>query len=109
MQTPLQIAFRGLDRSDAVEERIREKIAKLDQMYDRIIGCRVVIGIVHKTSGNPGRTDEPFEIGIEMSIPGANLVVKRTPDVSNSGEDVFFALKDAFSNLERQLKTAFNR
>ncbi len=43
MQIPLQITFHGIDHSDAVETRIREKVAKLELLFDRITSCRVVI------------------------------------------------------------------
>jgi ribosome-associated translation inhibitor RaiA len=38
MQIPLQISFRNMDPSPAVEERIRKKAAKLQRFHDRIIG-----------------------------------------------------------------------
>ncbi|MBC7908715.1 MAG: HPF/RaiA family ribosome-associated protein, partial [Rhodospirillaceae bacterium] len=41
MQIPLQITFHGIDHSDAAEERVREKVAKLEQFFDRITSCRV--------------------------------------------------------------------
>jgi hypothetical protein len=39
MQIPLQISFRNMDPSPAIEARIREKAAKLERFHDRIIGC----------------------------------------------------------------------
>ena len=48
MQTPVQIAFHGLDKSDAVEDRIREKVAKLEQFFDRITSCRVTVERHHR-------------------------------------------------------------
>ena len=38
MQIPLQVTFRDMPPSDAVESRIREKADKLGRFYDRIIG-----------------------------------------------------------------------
>ena len=52
MQIPLQITFHGIDHSDAVEERIREKTAKLEQIFDRITSCRVVIEHHHRNSSS---------------------------------------------------------
>ena len=37
MQIPLQITFRDMEPSAAVEASIREKAAKLDQFYDQIM------------------------------------------------------------------------
>ena len=33
MQIPVQISFHGIDKSDAVETRIREKVSKLEQFF----------------------------------------------------------------------------
>ena len=109
MQIPLQITFRGLDRSEAVEAKIRDKVAKLEQMYERIISCRVVIDVLHKSSGSMQRVGEPFHVGIELAIPGSTIVVKRVPKDPKVNEDILAALKEAFTNVERQLKETLSR
>ncbi len=105
MQNPLQITFHGLDHSDAIEERIREKAAKLEQICDRIISCRVVIEVHHRTAVS----SRPFHISIDVAVPGAKLVVKRDPKDPHVNEDILFALRDAFDNIERQLKDYHGR
>jgi ribosomal subunit interface protein len=104
MQIPLQITFHGIDHSDAVEERIREKAAKLEAVFDRITSCRVVVESHHKNTSNLHRKGEPFHIRVDLTVPGAELVVKRDPKDSHINEDIFVALKEAFSNMDRQLK-----
>ncbi len=109
MQIPLQITFHGIDHSDAVEERIREKAAKLEQICDRVISCRVVVDVLHKNSGNMHRKGEPFHITIDVTVPGAELVVKRDPKDAHVNEDIQIALRDAFDSMERQLKDYVTR
>lgn len=104
MQIPLQITFHGIDHSDAVEERIREKAAKLEQLFDRITSCRVVIEAHHRNTSSLHRKGEPFHIRIDLTLPGAELVVKRDPKDAHVNEDILVALRDAFENMERQLK-----
>ena len=48
MQQPLQITFRDIPRSEALEADIREKAAKLDQFYEKVMACRVVVESPHK-------------------------------------------------------------
>ena len=36
MEEPVQITYRGMDRTEAVDSHIREHIAKLERYYDRI-------------------------------------------------------------------------
>ena len=43
MKQPLQITFRDMPHSDALETHIRERAAKLDEFFEHIMGCRVVI------------------------------------------------------------------
>jgi ribosome-associated translation inhibitor RaiA len=104
MQIPLQITFHGIDHSDAVEERIREKAAKLEQIFDRITSCRVVIEAHHRNTSSLHRKGEPFHIRIDLTVPGAELVVKRDPKDPHINEDILVALRESFSTMERQLK-----
>lgn len=104
MQIPLQITFHGIDHSDAVEQRIHEKVAKLEQLYDRITSCRVVVEMHHKNTSNLHQKGQPFHIRIDVTVPGSELVVKRDPKESHVNEDIFVALRDAFQAMERQVK-----
>jgi len=101
MKLPLQITFHGIDHSEAVEERIRDKVSKLEQFYDRITSCRVAIEAPHRNNSVKG---QPFHIRIDLTVPGSELVVKRDPKDSHVNEDIYVALRDAFQAMERQLK-----
>lgn len=101
MQNPLQITFHGIDHSEAVETRVREKVAKLEQFFDRITSCRVTIESNHKNSSNLHHKGDAFHVRIDLTVPGSELVVKRDSD---EHEDVYAALKGAFQAMERQLK-----
>ncbi len=48
MILPLQISFRNMKPSEAVEGRIREETAKLETFYKEIMHCRVVVELPHK-------------------------------------------------------------
>lgn len=109
MQIPLQITFHGIDHSDAVEERVREKTAKLEQLFDRITSLRVVIEHHHKNPGAQHVKGEPFHIRLDLTVPGAELVVRRDPKDSHVNEDIFVALREAFTSMERQLKDYVSR
>ena len=104
MKVPLQITFHGIDHSDAVEERIRQKTAKLEQLFDRITSCRVVIESHHRNTSNLHRKGEPFHIRIDVTVPGAELVVARDPKDPHVNEDIYIALRDAFESMGRQVR-----
>ena len=73
MQLPLQISFRDIDRSDAVEAAIREKVAKLDRFSEHVMACRVMVGLIskHKHQG------KLFNVRVDLTAPGDEIVVKR--------------------------------
>lgn len=104
MQIPVQITFHGIDHSDAVEDRVREKVAKLEQLCDRITSCRVVIELHHKNTSSMHRKGEPYHIRIDVTVPGTELVVKRDPKDSHVNEEISVALREAFQAMERQIK-----
>lgn len=109
MQVPLQIAFHGVDTSAAVEARIREKVAKLEHFFDRITGCRVVVGRVHRPASNLSTKDQPFHVSVVVEVPGAELVAGRDPKDATGHQDINAALADSFSAVERQLKSYADR
>ena len=112
MQIPAQITFHGLDKSDAVETRVREKIAKLEQFFDRITTCRVVIERHHSSSSHLVTKDQPFHVSIIVEVPGEELVVRRdpkSPDALKDHKDINIAVRDAFDVMQRQLKDYVER
>ena len=112
MQIPVQIIFHGIDKSDAVEDRIREKAAKLAHYFDRITSYRVTVERHHRSHSNLNAKDQPFHISIVLGVPGEELVVKRDPKKADSlkhHEDINVALRDAFDVLQRCLKEYVDR
>lgn len=100
MQLPVQITFRNVARSDAVEAKIRERAAKLDTYYDRITGCHVTVEAPHRHH-HQGKL---FQVGIDLILPGTEIVVNRAPQEDHAHEDVFVAVRDAFDAARRQLE-----
>jgi ribosomal subunit interface protein len=99
MQIPLEIAFKNMDRSDAVEARIREKAEKkLERFAGRITSCRVVVEAPHhhQTHGNC------YDVRIDIHVPGDSLVVTREGH-DPAHTDVYVAIRDAFEAAARQL------
>lgn len=100
MQLPLQITFRNLDRSEAIEAKVRERAEKLDQYYDRIMSCRVAVEARHKHH----RRGNHYHIRVDVTVPGSELVSSREPDEHHAYTDVYVAIRDAFDAICRQLE-----
>jgi ribosomal subunit interface protein len=95
MQLPLQITFRGMDHSPAIEAAIREKATKLEHYFDRIMSCRVVVELParHKQHG------KPFAAHLDIKVPGGEIAVTHSQD-----EDPLVALHKAFDAARRKLE-----
>ncbi len=100
MQLPLQITFRHLEASEALENNIREHAAELDQFFDQIMSCRVVVESSHKHH-HQGRL---YQIHIDVTVPGKELVASREPGQHHAHEDAYVAISDAFDAIRRQLE-----
>jgi ribosome-associated translation inhibitor RaiA len=100
MQVPLHIKFHGVDPSPYLEQRIREHVAKLETLCDRITRCEVVIELPHLHH----RNGKQFHVRIDFSVPGHEIVVSRDPGVDEAHEDPYVAVRDAFLAARRQLE-----
>ena len=100
MQIPLKITLRNLEQSPALEASVREHAERLEKFYDAIIGCSVVVEARHRHH----RQGNHFHVRIDLSVPGAKLVVSREPDQHHAYTDVYVAIRDAFDSMRRQLE-----
>jgi ribosomal subunit interface protein len=95
MTAPVEVTFRDIEHSDAVETRVREKAAKLSQFHDRIVSCRVVI----ESPQRQQHQGKLFAVRIDLNVPGKEIVVNKVQN-----EDVYVAIRDAFDAATRQLE-----
>ncbi len=100
MQIPLQITFRHVDHSPAVEARARELVTWLERFHERIMGCHVVIEApaAHRHKG------ASFNIKIDLTIPGERIAVRSGHLEGEQQVDIYGALRDAFDIARRRLQ-----
>ena len=102
MQLPLEVNFRNLDRSEALEALVREEAAKLERHFDHIVSCRVTIEAPHRhQTKDPKVKGELYQVGIELGVPQQRLVV--SPKGKPAQADPYKATRDAFKAVTRQL------
>lgn len=105
METDLELYFKNMDASPYVSDLVRERVGKLERIYDRITSCHVYVNAPHRQHRKGNR----FEITIETRVPGTELVVNSNPGDINQHDDVRIAVRDAFNAMERQLKKWKNK
>ncbi len=99
MQKKLQIVFRGIDQSDAIEEAVHKKVEKLERQHDRITSCRVALDAPHKHH-HKGKL---FQVTVNVTTPEGDV------SVSCDEEDLYVALRDAFNAIGRQLSAVHDK
>lgn len=100
MQLPLQVTFRHMESSPALEARIHERAEELERFFDRILSCHVVVECRHprRHQGNL------FRIRIDLKVPGREIIVGQDPAADHAHEDPYVALRDAFDAARRRLE-----
>ncbi len=100
MNGPLEITFRDIPKVPEMEELIRQKIAKLEEVH-RITSCRVVIEQPqrHQKSGSP------YRVRLDITVPaGHELVVRREPGEGEMHTSLSAVVRAAFDAARRQLR-----
>jgi cold shock CspA family protein/ribosome-associated translation inhibitor RaiA len=91
MQLPLQITFRHMEPSPALEARIHELAARLDRFSACIMRCHVIVEAPPKHQHQGGL----FEVKIDLTVPGSEIAIRRSPRLDHAHEDPYVALRDA--------------
>jgi ribosome-associated translation inhibitor RaiA/cold shock CspA family protein len=103
MQIPVEIAFHNCPKSDWAEDEIRDHVARLEGIYDRLTTCRVR---VDQRANNANKTIPPV-VRIEISVPGhRDIVVAHEPDHLQrkfQAPDPRNAINEAFRIAARRL------
>jgi ribosomal subunit interface protein len=101
MQSPLQITFRNMESSAAVEADIQSRVDKLEDINNQIISCKVVVEAPPRSQQQGGL----FKVSIDLTCPDGKVVVNKEPSGKNKAhEDCYVALRDAFKAAARQLE-----
>ncbi len=106
MQVPLEISYRDVEKTDELENLIREKAAKLDQVCDRLTSCRVALERPQRsqTSGNP------YRVRIDMRVPpGHELVATNDVHGGDMHHPLEKVVRDTFETAKRQLRALMEK
>ena len=116
---PVQISFRNMSASPALEKEVQSRVAWLESFHPGIVGCRVVLEIPHLHR----RRGRPVHVRIELSLPGEDVVVDHapTPDTADRAvsrksdevdarhKDAYVAIHEAFDIARRGLEDVARR
>ncbi len=97
---PVQVTFRNMDSSEAVEANVREKAEKLERFSDHLMSCRIVIEAPHRHH----HRGKLYHVRIDLGVVGGELVVAHERPLDHAHEDVYVAIRDAFNAATRRLE-----
>ncbi len=94
------ITYRGIDRSAAMEARVRDLAAQLDDVYDGIARCDVVVETLARSESLGGK----YRVRLAIAVPGGEIVVSPDPEADLEDEDPTSAVRDSFQAARRRLE-----
>lgn len=99
MQIEPEIAFRNVEPTDEVKEQIRKGIARLENVYDRLTSCRLMVELPDRRhqSGNL------YHVRIDLTMPGHEIVIRRVPPEHRANEELSQAMGEAFDRARDKL------
>ncbi len=97
---PLQITFRQMEPSPALEARIRELVGRLERFSSHIVRGHVTVGPPPQHHRQGGL----YDFQLELSVPGEVIAVHHARQSNRSHENPYVALRDAFRAARRKLQ-----
>ncbi len=94
MKPAVDVVYRDLDASSALNSIIHKKFAKLSRYSDQITRSRVVLDTPHSHK----HKGKQYRASIELSVKGTPVTI------THDDSSIHLAVRDAFSIAERKLK-----
>jgi ribosome-associated translation inhibitor RaiA len=100
MEIPPEIAYRNVEPSEVIEEKVKAGIARLEEVYPRIISCRVMVEVPNPRH----QKGNLYRVRLDVTVPGKEIVISRHPPEHRSNEEVGQAIGEAFDLARRRLR-----
>lgn len=100
MNNPIQITFREMHPSAALEEIVKQKADKLAAQFGPIQAVSVAIEAPHRAHKKGGL----YAVRLDVRVPGAEFAARSESTYNHAHEDVHVAVRDAFAAASRQLE-----
>jgi cold shock CspA family protein len=101
MQVPLELSFRGVERTAEREDLIYEKVEKLELVCKTITSCRVAVEQPQESQ----QTGNQLLLRVEVRIPRHNeVIVSQKVDADEAAEPFSRLVRQTFQTVQRQLR-----
>ena len=101
MQLPVNITYRGIEKSEEIENLVLSKAARLDHFCDHISRCDVAI----EQPNHAHQKGNQFRVRIDVTVPPGHELVSEEKQLDKGAHDPLSkVVHDAFKTMERQLR-----
>ncbi|MEN6626364.1 MAG: HPF/RaiA family ribosome-associated protein [Candidatus Sumerlaeia bacterium] len=102
MKIPLEVSYRDVEKTEQIEELIRQKTEKLERVCGYLVSCRVAVEHPQK--------EHRYRVRIDMRVPpNHELVVKSDPEPDNIHLALDTVLRQTFDMARRRLQNLVDR
>jgi len=101
MNVPLELTFRGLEKTPEIEALIRHNAEKLEKICSYVSSCRVVI----ERDQQHQRIGHPFRVRLDITVPPRNeFAVRRESTEGELHDPLSKIINEAFKAASRRLQ-----
>ncbi len=98
-KVPLQVTYRGMERSEALEQKISERVEKLTKTGERILDAHISV-----EASSPHNRGHVFNVHAVVRTAHGEVVVSNDNDPKGNHEDAYLAVRDAMDSLHRRVQ-----
>jgi cold shock CspA family protein/ribosome-associated translation inhibitor RaiA len=100
MKIQPEITYRNLDKSEAIDNLVHEKIAKLENICNYINSCHIAIEKIHDRP----RSGSPYRVRIDLTVPpGHELAAEKNPGEGIQYQPLDAVVRETFDAMRQQL------
>lgn len=101
MQLPLEVTYRGVEKSVEIERMVAEMADRLERFCDHINRCDVAI----EQPNHAHKKGNPYRVRIDVTVAGGHeLIADESQTDDHSFKPLSKVVHDAFKTMERQLR-----
>jgi hypothetical protein len=102
MQMPMDVSYRDVMRTVALDRLIRTQAGKLERVCDHIVSAHLAIERPQRHQ----RSGSPFRVRLDVRVPpGHEVVVTREPGEGDLHDPLTTVVRTVFSRAERRLRS----
>src|SRR5213082_1391815 len=106
MQLPIKITYRGLEKSDKIDDLVNEYAARLEKFCDHINRCAVAI----EQPNHGHQKGNPYRVRIDVTVSrGHELVADESQTDNGSHQPLNKVIHHAFKTMERELRRVVDK